>query len=167
MERKELDSTVSIQQRVAELIDEIKELSDTAVAQATQNRTEDEKLIDSIPGFAIKLSAVVRHEIGDIRRFKSSKSLVAYAGLDPRIKQSGDKLNTTGRLTKRGSPHLRAGLFLAANVARIHDSELKAYYEKKKAEGRSHREVLCIISRKLLNRIYAILKERREYVRRP
>ncbi|PIT98232.1 MAG: hypothetical protein COT71_01670 [Candidatus Andersenbacteria bacterium CG10_big_fil_rev_8_21_14_0_10_54_11] len=90
--------------------------------------------------------------------------MVAYAGLDPRIKQSGSKLNTTGRLTKRGSPMLRHALYVAANVARRFDPELNAYYLKKREEGRRHAEVLCIIARKLLYRIHAVLRERRPYV---
>ena len=109
------------------------------------------------------LAAVVHHEIGDITRFKNAKSLVAYAGPDPRIKQSGAMLNTTGRLTKRGSTALRHALFLAANVARRYDAELADYYAGKRAQGRSHREVLCIIARKLLYRINAILRSERPY----
>jgi transposase len=109
------------------------------------------------------LSAVVHYELGSVDRFKNARSLVSFAGLDPRIKQSGHKLNTTGRLLKRGSPHLRAALFLAANVARRYDPELNQYYEKKKTEGRAHTEILCMIARKLLYRIWAVLRDRREY----
>lgn len=166
VKRKSLPGTKGITKQLENVINSLEKLSGSLVDKATINRSQDEELIDSIPGFAIKLSAIVSWEIGDVHQFKNAKSLVAYAGLDPRIRQSGHKLHTTGRLTKRGSSHLRTALFLAANVARRHDPELKEYYHKKQSEGRSHKEILCMISRKLLARIYAVLKERRPYVKR-
>ncbi len=60
-------------------------------------------------------------EIQDMTRFKRQKQLVAYFGLDPRIRQSGHTLNSTGRLTKRGSPYGRRAIFIAAGVARLCD----------------------------------------------
>ncbi|TRZ77320.1 IS110 family transposase [bacterium] len=166
VQRKALDNTENIEKEIEKIIDSIKELSDNIVKQATEVRTEEEEFIDSIPGFSTKLSAVVYHEIGDIDRFPNSKCLSAFAGLDPRIKQSGERLNTTGRITKRGSKYLRTGLFMAANVARMHDTDLKEYYEKKKIENRTHKEIMCMISRKLLARIFVVLKERRNYEKR-
>lgn len=164
--RKDLDNMESIEKEMEEIIESIKNLSDRLVEQATEVRTEEEEFIDSIPGFSTKLSAVVYHEIGDINRFPNAKSLIAFAGLDPKIKQSGKGLNTFGKITKRGSSHLRSGLFLAANVARIYDKDLKDYYDKKKAENRKHAEILCMISRKLINRIFVVLKEKRNYIKR-
>lgn len=164
LHRKELPNAAALTQQLDHLVDQVRAVADAAVAQATQQPTPEEQYIDSIPGFATKLSAVVHAEIGDITRFPHAKSLVAYAGLDPRIIQSGQQLNTTGRITKRGSAYLRVALYLAANVARQHDPELHAYYAKKKSEGRAHTEVLCMIARKLIARIYTVLKERRTYV---
>jgi transposase len=163
--RKNLDNTEAVENKMEKLIKEIEKLSNEAVDQATEDRSREEELIDSIPGFAVKLSAVVYHELGDISRFNNTKALVAYAGLDPKIKQSGQNLNTTGRITKRGSSSLRAALYLAANVARNFDSVLGEYYAKKKSEGRSHKEILVMISRKLLYRIHAVLKNNREHVK--
>lgn len=163
--RKELN-TQDIEAKLEGIIASLKELSKELVAEATEAPTDAETFIDSIPGFAAHLSAVVYHELGDIKRFANPKSLVAFAGLDPKIKQSGARLNTTGRLMKRGSAHLRSALYLAAHTARRYDPELTVYYAKKRAEGRKHTEVLCMIARKLLYRIWAVLREQREYVRR-
>ena len=151
-------------QDVQDIINQITKLSDSLISEIGKTRTKEEEYIDSIPGFAVKLSAIVSEEIGDITRFDSSKSLVAYAGLDPKIKQSGEMKHITGKITKRGSSHLRTALFLAANVARLYDLELNKYYEKKKAEKRSHKEIMIMISRKLLARIFTVLKEQRCYV---
>lgn len=166
LKRKSLNGVDTLTHHLTELIAEIKEIAGEAVEEATVNPSEEERFIDSIPGFAVKLSAIVHHEIGDVTRFPNAKSLVAYAGLDPKIIQSGKKLNTTGRITKRGSSYLRTALYLAANVARNHEPELHSYYEMKKAQGWSHTEVLCMIARKLLARVFTVLKERRCYVTR-
>jgi transposase len=163
VQRKDVGGTKKIEGKISKIIDSLDVLSNELVDDVTTDRTQDEELIDSIPGFSVKLSAIVHHELGDVPRFKNARSLVAFAGLDPRVKQSGGKLHTSGRLMKRGSPYLRSALFLAANVARMHDPELAEYYAKKKTEGRSHKEVLCIISRKLLYRIWAVLRDKREY----
>lgn len=67
-------------------------------------------------------------------------------------------------MSKRGSPYLRLALWLAANIARQHDPDLNAYYHKKKQKGKHHNTVLGAFSRKLLARIYVILKEECLYV---
>lgn len=162
--RKSLPGMDALMQQITELMHATRSVATAAVRAATCEPSAEEQFIDSIPGFATKLSAIVHHEIGDVMRFPNAKSLVAYAGLDPRIIQSGKKLDTTGKLTKRGSAHLRAAVYLAANVARNHDPELKAYYDLKRGQGRKHTEVLCMIARKLLARVYTVLKERRCYV---
>lgn len=123
------------------------------------------KLLKSIPGIGETIATILVAEIGDIENFKSAKALVAYAGIDPKVKQSGKGLKHNTRLTKRGSPYLRQALFQAAAVARQHDSELKAYYEKKRSEGKRYKEATVATSRKLLYRVYAVLKRQSPYTK--
>jgi transposase len=106
--------------------------------------------LQTIPGVGPFIAASVIGEIQDMHRFRSSKELIAFAGLDPRVKQNGHTLNVTGRLTKRGSHYLRHSLFLAASVARQHDPNFKALYDKKRAEGKSYTVAVCVVARKLL-----------------
>jgi transposase len=106
--------------------------------------------LQTVPGVGPFIAASVIGEIQDMRRFRTSKALIAFAGLDPRIKQSGHTLNVTGRLTKRGSHYLRHSLFLAASVARQRDPYFKALYEKKRAEGKSYTVAVCVVARRLL-----------------
>ena len=117
---------------------------------------DDEKLIRSIPGFAALLSAVVSSEVGDFSRFPSSSQFKAYVGIDPKVIQSGNS-QRYGKITKRGKPHLRCAFYLAAQIARQHDSELKAYYEKKRTEGKPYRLVICAVARKLCERVYSVV----------
>lgn len=114
------------------------------------------RLLQTIPGVGPYVAASVIGEIQDITRFRGAKQLIAYAGLDPKIIQSGKKLNSTGRLTKRGSSYLRRSLFIAANVARQHDPQFKALYDKKRAEGKTYTEATCVVARKLLKVIRSV-----------
>ena len=122
------------------------------------------QLLTSIPGIGFKLALIIYSEIGDIARFNHPKRLVAFAGLDPKIRRSGKVINSTGKLTKRGSPRLRYAIFVAANIARMHDPDLKAYYEKKRQEGKRHTVATVATSRKLINRIFIVWSEKRPYI---
>lgn len=102
------------------------------------------------------IAASVTGEIQTMERFGSAKAVIACAGLDPKIEQSGKSLNATGRLTKRGSGYLRRSLFIAANIARRYDPQFGALYERKRAEGKTHKVATCVVARKLLTVIRAV-----------
>lgn len=113
-------------------------------------------LLQTIPGVGSFIAASIIGEVQNMDRFKTTKALVAYAGLDPKVRQSGATLQSTGRLTKRGSPYLRRNIFLAAGVARQYDLNLKALYDKKRAEGKSYTVAICVVARKLLAIVRAV-----------
>lgn len=120
--------------------------------------------ITSIPGVGAVTGATILAEIGDIRRFEAPEKLVAYAGIDPTVYQSGEFTATNAHMSKRGSPYLRQAIWQAAFAASRFDPQLQAYYKRKRSEGKTHRTALGAICRKLLHRIYIILKEDRPYV---
>ncbi len=91
-----------------------------------------------------------------MERFTTARALIAYAGLDPKIRQSGKVLNSTGRLTKRGSTYLRRSAFLAANIARRYDPGFQKLYDKKRAEGKPYTVAICVVARKLLTIVRAV-----------
>lgn len=122
------------------------------------------KLLTSIPGIADNLATDILIEIGDITRFKGPKQLVGFAGLDPKVLQSGKTLNRYGHLTKRGSPTLRRALFIAASVAKRCDPVCRSVYDKKRAEGKRYKEANIVVARKLLRIIYAVWVSGRSYV---
>ena len=134
--------------------------------EAKCSNNEDIKLLESIPGIGFRLALVISTEIGNIDKFNHSKELIAFSGLDPKIRQSGHCLNSQGKLTKRGSPHLRTALFIAASVARRFDPELREYYEKKRKEGKKYTVSVCVVSRKMACRVYAVLKRKTPYVKK-
>jgi transposase len=120
----------------------------------------------SIPGIGPQTAALLIAELGSITRFKNAKAIVAYAGLDPRVKQSGTSLKRNTHLTKRGSPYLRRAIYLTAASAQRHDAELKATYDKKRDEGKRYREATIVVARRLLTRVFAVWKRQTPYVRK-
>ena len=151
-----------------ELLDGIQQAIKEARAQIYKDLAESAKgpiftRLQTIPGIGPYVASSLIGEIQDIRRFGPVKTLTAYAGLDPKIKQSGKSLNTTGRLTKRGSSYLRRSLFIAANVARQHDIQFKALYDKKRAEGKTYKEANCVVARKLLKVIRSVWLSGKDY----
>ena len=119
--------------------------------------------ITSIPGISGILGPIILGEILDVERFSNAKKLVAFAGLDPVISQSGRQENKTGPISKRGSPLLRQALFLAANVARMNDENLKRFYDKKMSEGKHHYSALNATAAKILRIVFWVLKNNKEY----
>ena len=118
----------------------------------------------SVPGIGIKLAPTILAEIGDINNFDKPSKLIAFAGVDPSENQSGNKLSTNNKLSKRGSPYLRHAIYTASLVAISNEPKLRSYYDKKINEGKHHFVALAGISRKLLTIIYYILKEDRDYI---
>ena len=119
--------------------------------------------ITTIPGIGTVLGAVILSEFGDINRFDKPSQLVAYAGIDATVSQSGEYEGSHNVMSKRGSPYLRKALFQAALVASNSDPVLKAYYQKKRAEGKHHKTCIGAVARKLCNIIYAVLKNDKPY----
>ena len=115
--------------------------------------------IKTIPGVGSVIGAVILGEIGDIARFDNPSKLVAYAGLDASVSQSGEYEASPGKLSKRGSPYLRKALYMAAQRAEFCDPVFHAYYEKKRNEGKHHLVATNAVARKLCHTIYAILKK--------
>lgn len=119
--------------------------------------------ITTIPGISTTTGAQIAAEIGDVRRFKSAASIVKYAGLNSGVEESG-KFSASGvPITKHGSPYLRRSLWLAANRARQHDDRLRAFYDKKRREGKPHRVAVTAVARKLCHIVYAVMRDGKPY----
>ena len=119
--------------------------------------------ITTIPGIGDILGAIILGEIGDIHRFDAPNKLVAFAGLDVRVTQSGEFTGTRQKISKRGSPYLRRTIWLAASRAAFCDPILSEYYQSLRARGKHHLTAIGAVSRKLCNIIFAILSENRPY----
>ena len=119
--------------------------------------------LHTIPGIGMIAAATILAEIGDIHRFKSSSALVAFAGIDPTVRQSGEFSSTHNHMSKRGSPYLRHAIFLVATTCSFHNSPLNAYYKKKRDQGKHHLTATGAVARKLTTVIYAVLRDSKPY----
>jgi transposase len=154
--RLELDHLLA---QIALLEMQIEE-TDAAVAELLA-RTDQP--LTTIPGVGPVLAATILAEIGDIQRFARPQALNAYAGIDPAVFQSGAFTGTRQAISKRGSPYLRRALYLAALNASKHDTELAAFFSAKLDAGKAYKVAVVATARKLLARIYIVLKEGRAY----
>ncbi|MCK5537305.1 MAG: IS110 family transposase [Bacteroidales bacterium] len=118
--------------------------------------------LKSIPGVAEKTIAAILGECGDLRRFSSAKAFIGYLGLYPTQYQSGNSLSV-GRLAKRGIPIAKHALYMAAVSSVLHNNELRKIFRDKVSSGKSKKEALIIISKKLATIMYSIFKYNTPY----
>ena len=117
------------------------------------------EIIKSIPSVGDKLSIRLLAEIGNISKYSSSKSLIAYAGLDPMIMQSGKQSGEHMHITKKGNSFLRSSLYLLITcLCRYNpDSKIALYVAKKKNDGLHPKAAKIAGCNKLLRIIYSML----------
>lgn len=123
------------------------------------NQGNDLRYLDSIPGVTPILAATILAELYPLSRFDRIEQIIAYAGLDPAVKQSGGKPAKYSAVSKRGSPTFRKVLFFAAFGA-FTRPPFKTHYDGYKKRGLHHTAVLCILARKILRIAIALLKKR-------
>ena len=119
--------------------------------------------LTSITGIGPVLGAVILSEIRDISCFASADKLAAYAGLNPKVKQSGDKKSSAVHMSKRGSPYLRRAIWMAGAIAVQYDPMFRAYYEKKAAEGLRYMNIIGHVSKKMTSVIFAVMRDNKIY----
>lgn len=123
--------------------------------------------LTTITGISDVTACVILGEIGSIDRFERPEQLVAYAGLDASVHQSGDFNSSNTRISKRGSLYLRRAIWQAAFVASNHDPALSLHYQKLRKRGKAHGTAIGAVARKLTHIIFAILRDNKPYEPRP
>lgn len=113
----------------------------------------------TIPGIGYTLGAIILSEIGDIKKFSNPTKLLAYAGLDPSVRQSGNFNAKTTRISKRGSKHLRYAIHRASFVIVYNNDVFYEYYTTKRSKGKSHNNALGHVCHKLVRVIFKLLTE--------
>lgn len=119
---------------------------------------KSDNVITSIPGIGDMTAAIIISEIGDINRFNNPGQVLAFAGLDPSVKQSDNFNASSTRMSKRGSSLLRYALILAANNVQLNTKTFNNYYNTKRLEGKLHYNALGHCAGKLIRTIFYMLK---------
>ena len=155
------DSALSIQ--ITHTIAQIELLDsqlDSIETEMTDIMKYNDSVIMTIPGIGYINGGMILGEIGNISRFSCPKKLLAYAGLDPSIYQSGNFQAKKTRMSKRGSKTLRYALINAAHNVVKNNSTFKAYYDAKIAGGRSHYNALGHCAGKLVRIIFKMMTDK-------
>lgn len=119
-------------------------------------RKPEQKLLQTIPGVGPITAVSFIAEVGDIKRFRQSKQLVAYVGLDSRVHQSGTSVRGKGYISKRGNKILRTRLYNAASVAVLHSNLFQRFFQKKRSEGKPYKVALVATMHKMTNVIHSV-----------
>lgn len=127
------------------------------------------ELLQSLPGIGLLTAATILAEIGDFSAFSKPGKLAAYFGIDPSVMQSGEFTGTRNKMSKRGSRLLRRVLFTIA-LANIRTKRNKKAcnpvmleFYKQKCQSKPKKVALGAVMRKLINYIFAVLRDRKPY----
>ncbi|MEK7864580.1 MAG: IS110 family transposase [Nitrospirota bacterium] len=123
---------------------------------------EEMEIITSIDGIGDTTGAMFLAEVGDIQNFSSHKSLIAFAGMDPTVFQSG-KFQGTSRISKRGNRHLRRIVYLMTIGVIRCNAFFKAYFLKRKQDGLPFRKAVMATAHKLIRVIFAMLSHKSHF----
>ena len=116
-------------------------------------------VITSIPGISINAATAILGIYGNFNNFNSPDKLVAFAGLDPKIYESGNFKARTTRMSKRGNSLLRYHLIYTAFNLTLNNKTFKEYYDKKRNEGKSHYNALGHVANKLIRVLHKLMKD--------
>ena len=158
------DNSLSIQ--ITQSIEQI-ELLDRQLELIESEMQDIVKSLDSvimtIPGIGYINGGMILGEIGDVSRFSNPSKLLAFAGLDPSVYQSGNFEAKHTRMSKRGSRALRFALINAAHNVVKNNKTFETYYKQKMSEGRTHYAALGHCAGKLVRIIYKMLTDNVEF----
>jgi transposase len=152
-----------LKQKIALLLhleDALQEITGMLIEMARKLMEEDINIMTSIKGIGDKTAANFLVEMGgDINQFERSGKIIAMAGLDPAVYQSG-KHEGKGRITKRGNRHLRRVIWMMTTGVIQYSDAFKVYYLKRRKEGLPYKKAVLATAHKLIRVIYAMLTQR-------
>jgi transposase len=155
------DETVQAGLRHIEFLDTEIEQVERLICQDALESPQVKRLL-TVPGVNVICAAIFLAAVGDIRRFKGSRPVVAYLGLDPRVYQSGSGPARGGRISKQGSPQARWALVEAARSVAQQPGPLHAFYERIRAR-KGHNAAVVAVARKLAVLFWCMLTREEDY----
>jgi len=131
------------------------------IDESITEHLQDYKHILSVPGIGPVTGSLIIGEIGDVTRFKNKFSLLAFAGCDPTIYESGKFKSKRSKISKRGSKYLRSALYTSTRVACVgknKSNKFRTKYDKKMKQGKHHNSAIFNVAKNMLFTIYSMLK---------
>jgi transposase len=144
------------------LQDKRDKVTEILVESCLSAMVNDFEILKSIGGINDITGSTFLAELGDIRSFRSYKNVIAFAGLDPSIHQSG-QFEGRSKISKRGNRHLRRVIFLMTRCVVRSDNVFRDYFLKRKSEGLPPMKALLATAHKLVRVIFAMLTNKSPY----
>lgn len=135
----------------------------TKCSEVVENIANDDpnvRIAVTMPGMGNYAATTFVAEVGDIRRFDKADKVASFAGLVPKVHQSGEKTKL-GNITKQGNTNLRYVMVQAANIAVQHDKTLRKTYNRLKHKG--HNKAIVAVARRMVTLLYVMLKNNIKY----
>ncbi|AYC31477.1 IS110 family transposase [Pseudomonas cavernae] len=164
MERNRLDvADASVQDSIRSVLEHVEQqIAETL--KAIRDHLDDDPdlcskrdLLVSIDGIGEQTAALLLAELGDPLQFKNARAITAFAGLNPKLQESGQHKGRV-RISRVGSARLRTGLYMPAVVSLSHNPAIKALAQRLRARGKAGKQIVCAAMRKLLHIAYGVLK---------
>ena len=164
MEQNRLDvSQIAVQESIRAVIGHISE-EIAKTRKAIEQTIDDDpdlrqrrELITSIDGLGDTTAALILAELGDPLKYESPSAMVAFAGLNPMIHQSGEKIGQS-TISRTGAPRLRAGLWMPGTVSIRYNPVVKALAQRLSNRRKAYKQIVCAAMRKLLHLVYGVVK---------
>jgi transposase len=120
--------------------------------------------IMTVPGIGYRMAAVIIAETNNFTNFDRAEELLAFAGLEPSVYQSGQLTSTHAKMVKRGSKYLRYALFNATKYVCLWDPGFGKYLAKKRAEGKVYNVAVSHAAKKLTRVLIHLVKTNQPFV---
>jgi len=134
----------------------------TLVHRITELYEQANLYFTSIVGVGTLSAATILGEFGSVSKFAQPKQMVAFAGIDPKLRNSGQHQGQV-HISKRGSRYLRRALYLACQVAVRNDDYFHSIYQRHRDKGKSHKEAIIAVMNRFIHVLYAIWRDNRPY----
>jgi len=151
-----IETLVHLQKRRDELTKALTKYCESTIV-------EDLRIVTSISGINNTMATALLAEIGQISNYLSHKHLIAFAGIDPTVYQSG-KYEGASRISKRGNRHLRRVIWLMTISVIHHNSVFRNYFLKRRNEGQPFKKAVFATAHKLMRVIFAMLSKKTSFV---
>lgn len=152
---EKISTLLHLMERLDRITKALRELCESAAI-------EDLEILTSVDGIDTTTGATFLAETGDIDNFDSHRGLIAFAGLDPTVYQSG-KFEGTSRLSKRGNRHLRRVIYLMTVSVIRFNNHFRAYFLKRRNDGLPYRRAVIATSHKLVRTIFSMLSHKSKF----
>jgi len=144
-----------------EALEPVRKKLDTEIVKLSARLPE---YLFTLPGSTELTIVSLYGEVDPIEAFKKPSQLVAFAGLDPKVFQTGQYDAPRRQVSKRGSPYLRRTLWQMAYRAICNEGDLRDFWRRKHRQNKHHLVVVTAAANKLCHIVWRIMTDRRDYI---